>query len=70
MRTVEDSKVSGELARAQWLAKYGEAKRKLQMHNIGQQHQGGRKAYLDSNDELMEIHVPAPIVFSMQSQEL
>ena len=36
------------------------------MHNMGQQ-QGGR-AYLDSNDELMEI--PAPNIFSMQTQEM
>ena len=63
VRTVEDSKVSSELAK--WLQKYEETQKKLQMHNMGQK--GGR-AYLDSNDELMEI--PAPSVFNMESQDL
>ena len=59
VRTVEDSKVSSELAK--WLQKYEETQKKLQMHNMGQK--GGR-AYLDGNNELMEI--PAPNVFNMR----
>ena len=63
VRTVEDSKVSSELAK--WLQKYEETQKKLQMHNMGQK--GGR-AYLDGNNELMEI--PAPNVFNIESQDL
>ena len=64
VRTVEDSKVSSELAK--WLQKYEETQKKLQMHNMGQK--GGRAYLLDSNDEFMEI--PAPNVFNMESQDL
>ena len=63
VRTVEDSKVSDELAK--WLQKYEETQKKLQMHNMCQK--GGR-AYLDSNDELMGI--PAPNVLNMETQDL
>ena len=63
VRTVEDSKVSSGLAK--WLQKYEETQKKLQMHNMGQK--GGR-AYLDGNNELMEI--PAPNVFNTESQGL
>ena len=62
VRTVEDSKVSGELAK--WLQKYEETQKKLKMHNTNQQ---AERAYLDSNNKLMEV--PSPNVFSMQSQE-
>ena len=34
VRTVEDSKVSGELAK--WLQKYEKTQKKLQMHNSSQ----------------------------------
>ena len=53
---MEDAKLSGE--------KYEETQNKLRMHNMSQQ--GGR-AYLDSNNEPMEV--PTPNVSSMQSQE-
>ena len=62
VRTVEDSNGSGELAK--WLQKYEETQKKVQMHSMSQQ--GGR-AYLESNNELMEV--PTPNVFSVQSQE-
>ena len=67
VRTVEDSKVSNELAK--WLQKYEETQKKLQMHNHDMGQKGGR-AYLDGNNELMEI--PAPNVFNIiiESQDL
>ena len=67
VRTVEDSKVSGELA--QWLKKYEEAQKKLQIYaQYGPA--AGRKGLFrfERRADLMEI--PAPNIFSMQTQEM
>ena len=58
LRTVDDSKVSGDMA--QWLKKHNELQAKLQMRNMG------RSGAVAMNAENNIVQLPAPGVFAME----